>query len=117
MRMLPGRIGTIRKELDGKVCPSCSWKRYQIVLRCGVEFQKGGLFAQCSRCHAPRDLEEDDWGQGDTMATILFRYSQRPSDADQPGRRSAPLPHEQNSKVGTRSSTPEPKRASTPPER
>lgn len=68
MRMLPGRIGTIRKELEGTACPSCDWKKYEIVLRCGVGIQRGGLFAQCSRCHAPRDLQEDDLGQGDTMA-------------------------------------------------
>ncbi len=69
MRMQLGRIGTIRREVQGQACTFCGWSKYQLVLRCGVELGKGALSAQCSRCHSRRHVEEDH-----ATVTTLFRY-------------------------------------------
>ncbi len=29
MRQQAGKIGSIRRELEGKACPSCGWMKYQ----------------------------------------------------------------------------------------
>ncbi len=102
MRMLPGKIGTIRREVEGKACASCGGNKYQIVLRCGNEIQKGCLFTQCRRCHTRRDLEEDDLGRGDGKASILFRYDYRPSYSGLLTLKSAHVPHEHKSQVRNR---------------
>lgn len=53
-----GQIGTIRRELEGKACPSCGWIKYQLVLRCDAGPGKCCLFARCGRCNVQRDFEE-----------------------------------------------------------
>lgn len=60
MRKQTGKIGTIRKELEGKACPACGSFRYQLVLQSGIGSQGGALFARCSGCHEKRDLEVED---------------------------------------------------------
>ena len=54
-----GKIGTIRRILDGKACPFCQCHKYQLVLRADAPQQPGGLFARCSQCQHPRGLDED----------------------------------------------------------
>ena len=59
MRNQIGKIGAIRRILDGKACPFCRSHKYQLVLRGDMEPQAGGLFARCSQCQRPRELDED----------------------------------------------------------
>ena len=40
-----GKIGAIRRELDGKACPFCGGHKYQLVLRGNMHPEAGGLFA------------------------------------------------------------------------
>jgi hypothetical protein len=54
-----GKIGAIHRELDGKACLSCGNHKYQLVLRANMHPQAGGLFARCSQCQRPRELNED----------------------------------------------------------
>ena len=54
-----GKIGAIRRELDGKACPACGSHKYQLVLRGDMHPQAGGLFARCSQCQRPSELNED----------------------------------------------------------
>ncbi len=54
-----GKIGDIRRELEGKPCPSCGWQKYQLVLRGNLVGGQGGLFARCSQCQRPRSVTED----------------------------------------------------------
>ncbi len=54
-----GKIGAIRRELRGKACPFCGGHKYQLVLRCNPAPESGSLFARCSRCHRPKELDED----------------------------------------------------------
>ena len=54
-----GKIGTIRRELDGKACPFCGGHKYQLVLRGNMYPQAGGLLARCSQCQRSRGLDED----------------------------------------------------------
>ena len=54
-----GKIGAIRRELDGKACPFCGGHKYQLVLRGNLPSCTEGLFARCSQCQRPRGLEED----------------------------------------------------------
>ena len=54
-----GKIGAIHRELDGKACPSCGNHKYQLVLRGNMHPQAEGLFARCSQCQRPRELNED----------------------------------------------------------
>lgn len=54
-----GKIRAIRRELDGRACPFCGGHKYQLVLRRNMQPQAGSLFARCSRCQRPRELDED----------------------------------------------------------
>lgn len=54
-----GKIGAIRRMLDGKACPFCQGHKYQLVLRGNMQLQAGRLFARCSKCQRPRELNED----------------------------------------------------------
>jgi hypothetical protein len=54
-----GKIGAIRRELDGKACSFCGCRKYQLVLRGNIQPQAGGLFARCSQCQRSRGLDED----------------------------------------------------------
>jgi hypothetical protein len=54
-----GKIGAIRRELDGKACPFCGGHKYQLVLRGNMQPKAGGLFARCSQCQRPRGFDED----------------------------------------------------------
>ncbi len=56
-----GQIGRIRRELEGKACPSCGWIKYQLVLRCDAGPGKCSLFARCSRCNLQWDCEQDSF--------------------------------------------------------
>jgi len=59
MRKQIGKIGVIRRELDGKACHFCGCRKYQLVLRGDIQPQAGGLFARCSQCQRSRGLDED----------------------------------------------------------
>lgn len=54
-----GKIGAIRRELDGNACPFCGGHKYQLVLRGNTQQHAGELFARCSQCQRPRVLDED----------------------------------------------------------
>ena len=54
-----GKIGAIRRELEGKACPHCGWHKYQLVLKGNAASGEGGLYARCSHCQRPRSLAED----------------------------------------------------------
>ena len=54
-----GKIGAIRRELDGSACPYCGGHKYQLVLRGDLQSQAGKLFARCSQCQRPRGLDDD----------------------------------------------------------
>ena len=54
-----GKIGAIRRELDGNACPFCGGHKYQLVLRGNMQLKGGGLFARCAQCQRPRGLNED----------------------------------------------------------
>jgi hypothetical protein len=54
-----GKIGNIRRILNGKACPFCHGHQYQLVLRSDMALQAGRLFARCSQCQRPRGLDED----------------------------------------------------------
>lgn len=54
-----GKIGEIRRELEGKPCPSCGWHKYQLVIRGNVSAGQGSLFARCSHCQRPRSITAD----------------------------------------------------------
>jgi len=54
-----GKIGAIRRELDGKACHFCGGRKYQLVLRGNMELDAGGLFARCTQCQRPRGLDDD----------------------------------------------------------
>ncbi len=60
MKVLPGRIGTIRMELKGRSCSSCGSNEYQLILRCGLEHRRNRLDVRCRRCSTRRELEEAD---------------------------------------------------------
>ncbi len=59
MRRQIGKIGAIRRELDGKACAFCGGHKYQLVLRGSMQPQAGGLIARCGQCQRPRRLDED----------------------------------------------------------
>lgn len=54
-----GKIGAIRRMLEGKACPFCRGNKYQLVLRGDLDPQAGGLFARCSQCQRPCELNDD----------------------------------------------------------
>ena len=54
-----GKIGAIRRNVHGRACSCCGSRRYQLVIRCVKQTQVGKLFARCSQCHRPREIEED----------------------------------------------------------
>lgn len=58
MQKQMGKIGTIRRELEGKACPFCGGHTYQLVLRENMQPESGELFARCSQCQRPRGLDE-----------------------------------------------------------
>ena len=53
-----GMIEAIRRELDGTGCPFCGNQQYQLVRRGNMQLQGGGLFARCSQCQRPQELDE-----------------------------------------------------------
>jgi hypothetical protein len=54
-----GKIGAIRRELDGKACPFCGSHKYQLVFRGNMQPQVGKLFVRCSQCQRAHGLVED----------------------------------------------------------
>jgi hypothetical protein len=54
-----GKIGSVRRELRGKACPFCGGHKYQLVLRSKAELGTAGLFARCSQCQRPKELDEE----------------------------------------------------------
>jgi len=54
-----GKIGAIRREIQGKACPFCGGHKYQLVLRASCTQEEPGLFARCSKCHHPRSIDDN----------------------------------------------------------
>ena len=54
-----GKIDALRRDLDGKDCPSCGSEKYHLILRPDGESQPGGIFAQCSQCQRALGVDED----------------------------------------------------------
>lgn len=59
MHKQPGKIGTVRRTLRGRACVFCGGHTYQLVLRPDMTTESGGLFARCSHCQRPKELDED----------------------------------------------------------
>ena len=58
MQKQMGKIGAIRRELQGKACPSCGGNTYRLVLRAETNPQTGTLFARCAQCQKLRKLDK-----------------------------------------------------------
>ncbi len=54
-----GKVGAIRREVNGKACRSCGAHTYQLVLRANSTSHAAGLSARCTHCQQPRELDED----------------------------------------------------------
>ena len=54
-----GKIGAIRRELDGKACPFCGGHKYQLLLRSYTSPGTEGLLARCSQCQRAKELDEE----------------------------------------------------------
>ncbi len=54
-----GKIGAIRRELDGSACPFCGGHKYQLVLRGNLQHKSDELSARCTQCQRSRGLDED----------------------------------------------------------
>jgi predicted RNA-binding Zn-ribbon protein involved in translation (DUF1610 family) len=54
-----GKIGTIRRNVQGRACSSCGSHSYQLILRSVKEPNAGKLVARCSQCQRLRQLSED----------------------------------------------------------
>jgi hypothetical protein len=59
MQKQEGKIGAIRRNVHGKACPYCGNRTYQLVLRSDSPPQTGKLFARCTQCQHPKDIDED----------------------------------------------------------
>ena len=59
MQKQEGRIGAIRRNVRGKACPCCGSRTYQLVLRSDKQPQVGKLFARCTQCQRPMEIDED----------------------------------------------------------
>jgi hypothetical protein len=59
MQKQEGKVGAIRRNVHGKACICCGSRSYQLVLRSVKEPQVGKLFARCTRCRRPREIDED----------------------------------------------------------
>ncbi len=59
MQKQEGRIGTVRRNMRGNACSFCGSRTYQLVLRSSNQPQTGTLFARCTQCHRPREIDED----------------------------------------------------------
>jgi hypothetical protein len=54
-----GKIGAIRRNVHGKACSGCGSRSYQLVLRSVKQSHVGKLYARCTQCHRPREIDED----------------------------------------------------------
>ena len=59
MQKQEGKIGAIRRNVHGKACSYCGSRTYQLVLRSDQPPHAGKLFARCTQCQQPRELDED----------------------------------------------------------
>jgi hypothetical protein len=59
MQKQAGKVGAIRRNVRGKACPFCGSRTYQLVLRSDQSAQVGKLYARCTQCQHPRDIDED----------------------------------------------------------
>jgi hypothetical protein len=59
MRKQVGRIGSVRRELQGKACPFCGGHKYQLLLRSYTSPGTDGLLARCSQCQRAKELDEE----------------------------------------------------------
>jgi hypothetical protein len=59
MQKQEGKIGAIRRNVHGKACSGCGSRSYQLVLRSVKQSHVGKLFARCTQCHRPREIDED----------------------------------------------------------
>lgn len=54
-----GKVGAIRREVDGKACRFCGAHTYQLILRASYTSNGNGLSARCTHCQQQRELDED----------------------------------------------------------
>ena len=59
MQKQVGKVGAIRRNVHGKACSCCGNRTYQLVLRTDKTAQSGKLYARCTQCQRPRDIDED----------------------------------------------------------
>ncbi|MFO0773506.1 MAG: hypothetical protein U0172_02420 [Nitrospiraceae bacterium] len=55
----PGRIGEVRRDLEGKPCSTCGRQRYHLVLRGRIAEGQGSIVARCSHCQQLRSVAAD----------------------------------------------------------
>lgn len=53
------RLGPIRQNLQGKACPFCGGKTYQLVLRASGTPDNSSLFVRCRQCGHQKNLDAD----------------------------------------------------------
>lgn len=54
-----GKVGAIRREVQGKPCRCCGGFTYQLILRPNGSSETASLFARCTKCHQPRGIDQD----------------------------------------------------------
>jgi hypothetical protein len=59
MQKQEGKIGAIRRNMQGGACPCCGSCNYQLVLRSVKEPGVGKLFARCTQCRHSRGIDEE----------------------------------------------------------
>lgn len=59
MEKQPGTTRPIRQDIQGKACPFCGGKTYQLVLRASGPSNNSTLFIRCRQCGHPKSLDSD----------------------------------------------------------
>lgn len=54
-----GKVGAVRRQIQGKACRCCGGHTYQLILRPSGTSEQVSLFARCTQCQQPRGLDED----------------------------------------------------------
>jgi hypothetical protein len=54
-----GKVGAIRREVQGKACQFCGGRTYQLILRARNASNGVGLSARCTHCQRTRALDGD----------------------------------------------------------
>ncbi len=53
-----GKVGAIRREVQGKPCRFCGGRTYQLILRANSTSTSPSLLARCNHCQRARGFDE-----------------------------------------------------------